>query len=80
MFSTKFTQTPALMSAPFLCYREIVELLLSYEASTNIVDTKGSSPLHLAAWTGNLDIVRTLLCHGPSVPNVNLMVRFRLFL
>lgn len=57
------------------CYRKIVELLLTNEASSNIVDVKGSSPLHLAAWSGNVDIVRMLLCHGPSIPNVNLMVR-----
>ena len=55
-------------------FRNIVQLLLAHEASTNIVDVKGSSPLHLAAWTGNVDIVRLLLCHGPSVPNVNLVV------
>lgn len=55
--------------------RKIVELLLTNEASANIVDVKGSSPLHLAAWSGNVDIVRMLLCHGPSIPNVNLMVR-----
>ena len=55
-------------------YRDIVKLLLINEASTNIVDVKGSSPLHLAAWSGNVDIVRMLLCHGPSIPNVNLMV------
>jgi ankyrin repeat protein len=55
-------------------YREVVQLLLAHEASTNILDVKGSSPLHLAAWTGNVDIVRLLLCHGPSVPNVNLTV------
>lgn len=52
-----------------------MELLLTNEASANIVDVKGSSPLHLAAWSGNVDIVRMLLCHGPSIPNVNLMVR-----
>ena len=55
-------------------HREVVQLLLAHEASTNILDVKGSSPLHLAAWTGNVDIVRLLLCHGPSVPNVNLTV------
>ncbi|KAG8221864.1 hypothetical protein J437_LFUL003240 [Ladona fulva] len=54
---------------------EVVQLLLGHEASTNIADGKGSTPLHLAAWTGNEDIVRLLLCHGPSVPNVNLKVR-----
>lgn len=58
-----------------IVYRNIVELLLSHEASTNIVDLQGSSPLHLAAWSGNEDIVRLLLTHGPSVPNVNLTVK-----
>lgn len=53
-------------------HKEIVSLLLQYEASTNVVDHKGSTPLHLAAWTGNTDIVRLLLEQGPSVPNVNL--------
>ncbi|XP_042898627.1 ankyrin repeat and sterile alpha motif domain-containing protein 1B [Parasteatoda tepidariorum] len=53
-------------------HKEIVSLLLQYEASTNVVDHKGSTPLHLAAWTGNIDIVRLLLEQGPSVPNVNL--------
>ncbi|GFQ71278.1 ankyrin repeat and SAM domain-containing protein 1A [Trichonephila clavata] len=53
-------------------HKEIVSLLLQYEASTNVVDHKGSTPLHLAAWTGNTDIVRMLLEQGPSVPNVNL--------
>lgn len=59
----------------FFFNRKIVELLLTNEASANIVDVKGSSPLHLAAWSGNVDVVRMLLCHGPSIPNVNLMVR-----
>jgi len=54
--------------------RDIVELLLSYEASCNSADEKGSSPLHLASWAGKSDIVRTLLTHGPSIANVNLTV------
>jgi len=58
-----------------VAHREVVQLLLAHEASTNILDVKGSSPLHLAAWTGNVDIVRLLLSQGPSVPNVNLTVR-----
>lgn len=53
--------------------REIVKLLLEYDASPNIIDSKGSSPLHLAAWSGNVDIVRLLLS-GPAICNVNLMV------
>lgn len=58
---------------PVLCFREIVKLLLEHDASPNIVDSKGSSPLHLAAWSGNVDIVRLLLS-GPSICNVNLTV------
>jgi ankyrin repeat protein len=53
-----------------------VKLLLNHEASTNIVDAKGSSPLHLAAWSGNSEIVRLILSQGPSIPNVNLTVFF----
>ena len=58
-----------------LIYRDVVKLLLQYEASTNVVDAKGSSPLHLAAWAGDAEIVRLILSQGPSVPNVNLAVR-----
>lgn len=55
-------------------FREVVKLLLQYEASTNVVDAKGSSPLHLAAWAGDAEIVRLILTQGPSVPKVNLTV------
>ena len=55
-------------------FSDIVELLLSYEASCNSADDKGSSPLHLAAWAGNKDIVDMLLTKGPSIANVNLTV------
>lgn len=54
--------------------RDVVEMLLSHEASCNVVDDKGSSPLHLAAWKGDEQVVSLLLTHGPSVPNVNLLV------
>ena len=55
-------------------FRDIVELLLSYEASCNSADDKGSSPLHLAAWAGHAPIVDILLTRGPSIANVNLTV------
>ena len=55
-------------------FRDIVELLVSYEASCNSADDKGSSPLHLAAWAGNFEVVKTLLTKGPSIANVNLTV------
>ena len=58
----------------FTNYSEIVELLLSYEASCNSADDKGSSPLHLAAWAGHAAIVEILLTRGPSIANVNLTV------
>ena len=47
---------------------------MSYEASCNSADDKGSSPLHLAAWAGNKEIVDMLLTKGPSIANVNLTV------
>jgi hypothetical protein len=60
--------------------RDIVELLLSYEASCNSADDKGSSPLHLASWAGHYKIVDVLLTQGPSIANVNLTVRINLLL
>ncbi len=57
-FSKLLTECSALFSSEFLFghnfelflflpNRDIVELLLSYEASCNSADEKGSSPLHL---------------------------------
>ncbi|XP_046748663.1 ankyrin repeat and sterile alpha motif domain-containing protein 1B-like isoform X3 [Diprion similis] len=65
----------ALHHAALNGHRDVVKILLQYEASTNVVDTKGSSPLHLAAWAGDAEIVRLILCQGPSVPNVNLATK-----
>nr|XP_050854374.1 uncharacterized protein LOC127065687 isoform X3 [Vespula vulgaris] len=65
----------ALHHAALNGHREVVKLLLQYEASTNVVDAKGSSPLHLAAWAGDAEIVRLILSQGPSVPKVNLATK-----
>uniref|UniRef100_UPI00398F0AC9 ankyrin repeat and SAM domain-containing protein 1A-like isoform X2 n=1 Tax=Pristiophorus japonicus TaxID=55135 RepID=UPI00398F0AC9 len=51
--------------------REVVEMLLKNEASTNIADSKGCYPLHLAAWKGDAHIVRLLIHQGPSHAKVN---------
>jgi ankyrin repeat protein len=61
-------------------FREIVVLLLEHEASPNIVDSKGSSPLHLAAWAGHSDIVRLLLTTGVRVTQINLKVSLSLLI
>ncbi|XP_011645776.1 ankyrin repeat and SAM domain-containing protein 1A-like isoform X1 [Pogonomyrmex barbatus] len=65
----------ALHHAALNGHRDVVKLLLQYEASTNVVDAKGSSPLHLAAWAGDAEIVRLILNQGPSVPKVNLATK-----
>ncbi|XP_033217418.1 caskin-2-like isoform X2 [Belonocnema kinseyi] len=65
----------ALHHAALNGHREVVKLLLQYEASPNVVDAKGSSPLHLAAWAGDAEIVRLILSQGPSVPKVNLATK-----
>ncbi|XP_078403925.1 ankyrin repeat and sterile alpha motif domain containing 1Ab [Cetorhinus maximus] len=51
--------------------KEVVEMLLKNEASTNIADNKGCYPLHLAAWKGDSHIVRLLIHQGPSHAKVN---------
>lgn len=55
--------------------RDVVLKLLQYEASTNVEDNKGCFPLHLAAWRGDVDIVRILIHHGPSHCRVNQQAR-----
>lgn len=56
-------------------HREVVLKLLQFEASTNVADSKGCSALHLAAWRGDVDIVRILIHHGPSHCRVNQQVK-----
>lgn len=58
--------------------RDVVALLMAHEASVNLADVSGSTPLHLAAWTGNVEVVRTLITHGPGVTNVDCVVSTRL--
>lgn len=58
-----------------LSCRNVVLKLLQFEASTNVADSKGCFPLHLAAWRGDVDIVRILIHHGPSHCRVNQQVR-----
>ncbi|XP_049878320.1 ankyrin repeat and SAM domain-containing protein 1A-like isoform X2 [Pectinophora gossypiella] len=53
-------------------HKEIVQLLLSVDASPCIVDKKGATPLHLAAWKGDADIVNMLLQHN-NPPNIDQM-------
>lgn len=57
----------------FICLscRDVVLKLLQFEASTNVSDSKGCFPLHLAAWRGDVDIVQILIHHGPSHSRVN---------
>lgn len=55
----------------FFLPRDIVLKLLQYEASTNVADNKGYFPIHLAAWKGDVEIVKILIHHGPSHSRVN---------
>lgn len=49
----------------------MVEVLLRNDALTNVADSKGCYPLHLAAWKGDAQIVRLLIHQGPSHTKVN---------
>ena len=52
-------------------FSDTVCLLLRCGASTTIPDCSGSGPLHLAAWKGDLEVVKVLISQGPSRANVN---------
>lgn len=50
---------------------DIVRLLLSAGASTDVRNTDGSTPLHWAALNGQLAVVRALLDAGASAAALN---------
>lgn len=61
----------SLVHFSFVFFRDVVIKLLQYEASTNVADNKGYFPIHLAAWKGDVEIVKILIHHGPSHSRVN---------
>nr|XP_033807653.1 ankyrin repeat and sterile alpha motif domain-containing protein 1B [Geotrypetes seraphini] len=61
----------ALHHAALNGHRNVVLKLLQFEASANVADHKGCFPIHLAAWRGDADIVKILICQGPSHSRVN---------
>ena len=58
----------------FVCHREIVRHLLSVDANPCITNDKGATPLHLAAFKGDSEIVAMLLAHNTPPVNVNHVV------
>ncbi|KAK0118289.1 hypothetical protein ONS95_012585 [Cadophora gregata] len=48
-------------------YTEVVELLLDYGASIDVLDKADNQPLHCASSDGRLDIVKILVDHGASL-------------
>ena len=57
----------------FCCCRDIVNVLLENSANPNLVDHNGASPLHLASWTGDYEVVNLLLqAQLPQKADLNL--------
>ena len=60
--------TRALAVAAAQGHADIVEALLDAGADVNAADVTGWTPLHAAAYNGNLQIVKLLLGHGAIPP------------
>lgn len=63
----------------FICFphssrRNIVQLLLEHGANPNVTDQNGSTPLHLASWTGDYEIVDMLISNNHLKAEINLKV------
>ncbi|MFP4300113.1 MAG: ankyrin repeat domain-containing protein [Spirulinaceae cyanobacterium] len=57
----------ALHHAARNAHREIVELLIAYEAKVNLTTNFGTQPLHSAVMGGNLDIIKLLIENGAFI-------------
>lgn len=55
--------------------RDIVPLLLSADASPNVTDKIGATPLHLATFNGHSRVVAMLLAHNNPPVNIDQLVR-----
>ncbi|XP_046334383.1 26S proteasome non-ATPase regulatory subunit 10-like [Haliotis rufescens] len=54
------SRTPV-MNAAIKGFREVVELLVTYEADVSLVDKNGDNILHLACWRGEMEVVNYVL-------------------
>ncbi|UKZ78645.1 hypothetical protein TrVFT333_006391 [Trichoderma virens FT-333] len=59
--------TSVLHIACQLCSKEITRLVLCRGALPGTLDTYGWSPLHLASWSGNTDVIEMLIDHGADI-------------
>ncbi|XP_060562963.1 oxysterol-binding protein-related protein 1-like isoform X2 [Ruditapes philippinarum] len=57
--------------ASYFGHPEVVQILLEYGVSVNVVNNVGDTALHKAAHTGRLDVVTLLLQHGADVSIIN---------
>lgn len=60
-------QRTTLHQAAHLNHCACISVLLRHGASMSVEDTKGDTPLHLAAWAGNVEALGSLLAHGADV-------------
>lgn len=52
-------------------FRQVVRILLANDASPKVTDSRGASPLHLAAWAGHQEICKIILTNAvPANPNL----------
>ena len=55
----------------FIISRDVVEALLKADAQPGLIDNQGCTPVHLAAWNGDAEIVMQLLTAGNDSEEVN---------
>jgi len=72
-------QSTTTMESPVSHKQLAVELLLSKGAHPEAVDHKGKTPLHLAAWNGEIPLVTLLLATGVNINAIDVENRTPLF-
>lgn len=74
-----YSDTPCKFESHFSGHLEVVKLLVSYSTDVTCKDKQGYTPLHAAAVSGQLDVIKYLLRVGLEVKCLIKCLSYRIY-